>query len=343
MTPMNQINDPFMTELLRASDLLREAASWTLFTHQKPDGDAMGSVTALFEAGVLAGKRVTWAGPDSELPAAYRFLAHMDDYRVCEGPFPFDRPEELYVFLDCANGSRGGEGFEARLPGLRVLNVDHHEDNTRFGTVNCVDPTSSSTSELVFRILRAGGWGLSRALAESVYVGIWTDSGGFAFSCTTPRTHRLAAELLELGVEPGRLNDLLNQIYTPGGMSLRSRALSHIRVFGPGDAFAISWLSLRDFDETGALSGDTEGLSGAAMQIRGVRLAVFLTERKGGKVKASFRSREGVFPAADLARRLGGGGHPRAAGATLTGTLEEYLKKIPELLEARYAEWAAAH
>ena len=341
------MTDPFMTELVQASDLLKAEASWTLFTHQKPDGDAMGSATALLEAGALAGKQVSWVGPDPELPSSYAFLAHRDSYRAFEGAFPFDDPKELYVFLDCSNEARGIEGLDegaVSVKGLKILNIDHHEDNSRFGSVNCVDPSSSSTAELVFRILKAGGWRLSQALAESVYTGIWTDTGGFAFSCTSARTHRVAAELLDLGVDPGRLDDLINQIYTPGGIALRARALSRVRVFGPENLFAISWLSLEDFAETHALPEDTEGLSGVPMQIRGVRLAVFLTERKGGKIKASFRSREGVFPAAEIARKLGGGGHPRAAGATLKGgTLEEHLKNIPELLEARYAEWTAAH
>lgn len=336
------MTDPFMDELLQASSLLSDAPSWTLLTHQKIDGDATGSASALFEAGVLAGKSVSWIGPDPELPAAYRFLAHTGGYSPCTGAFSFDGTGELYVFLDCSNGTRSVKGVESMPVGAMVLNIDHHEDNTMFGMVNCVDPESSSTSELVYRILKAGDWTLSPRVAESVYVGIWTDSGGFAFSSTSPRTHRLAAELMELGVDPGRIADLIGQTLTPEGLALWARALSHVRVFGPEGIFAISWLSQADFDETHAVPSDTEGLASSMMRIRGVRLSVFLSELDAGKIKASFRSREGIFAAAEVARALGGGGHPRAAGATLHGAIDTWVANIQRDLERRYAEWAVA-
>ena len=336
------MTDPFMEELLQASSSLRGAPSWTLLTHQNIDGDAVGSASALFEAGVSSGKRVSWAGPDPELPIAYRFLAHTGDYEACPGTFAFDRPDELYVFLDCSNEARSVDGAGSMPEGTKVLNIDHQADNSRFGTVDCVDPSSSSTSELVFRILKAGGWPLSQTMAESVYVGIWTDSGGFSFSNTSPRTHRLAAELMELGVDPARIDSSIGQTLAPKGVALWARALSHVRIFGPEGTFAISWLSRSDFDEVHASSGDTEGLSNSMMRIRGVRLSAFLREQEDGEIKASFRSREGIFAAADVARALGGGGHARAAGATLHGSLDAWLEDLPQELERRYAEWAAA-
>ncbi|MBQ9528471.1 MAG: bifunctional oligoribonuclease/PAP phosphatase NrnA [Fretibacterium sp.] len=334
-----------MTEpdLLGASGLLRAAPDWTLFTHQKADGDAMGSASALFEVGVLAGRRVSWFSP-TPLPDGYRFLPHVEECQVCEETFAFNDPETLYVFLDCANETRSVKGFEAREPGTRFLNIDHHEDNTRFATLNCVDPGSSSTAELLFRVLKAGGWKLSKTVAESLYTGIWTDSGGFSFSNTSPRTHRLAADLMEMGVEPSCLDDRINQNRTPQGMALWGRAMSHIRVFGPENIFALAWLSQEDFAATGAEAGDTEGLPSSLMRLRGVRLIAFLTEQtSAGEVRVSFRSREGIFGAADVARALGGGGHPRAAGANHPGPLSVSLEEIPRMLEEHYAEWSAAH
>ncbi|MBR1672324.1 MAG: bifunctional oligoribonuclease/PAP phosphatase NrnA [Fretibacterium sp.] len=338
-----------MTEpdLFKASSLLKDSPEWVLFTHQKADGDTMGSASALFEAGMLAGRRISWFTP-TPLPSGYRFLAHVEECQICEGAFPF-KEGPLYVFLDCANETRSVKGFETREPGARFLNIDHHEDNTCFATLNCVDPSSSSTSELMFRILQAGGWELSKAAAESLYTGIWTDSGGFSFSNTSARTHRLAADLMELGAEPAWLDDLINQNRTPEGMALWGRAMSRIRLFGPRDCgsergiFALAWLSQEDFAATGAEAGDTEGLPSSLMRLKGVRLAAFLTEQESGEVRISFRSRERIFGAADVARELGGGGHPRAAGATHPGPLDASLMDIPRLLEKRYAEWSAAH
>ena len=330
-------------DLLGASGLLKAAPDWTLFTHQKADGDAVGSASALFEAGALTGRRVSWFTP-TPLPDGYRFLPHVEECRLCEGTYAFNDPATLYVFLDCANETRSVKGFEARESGTRFLNIDHHEDNTCFATLNCVDPGSSSTAELLFRVLKAGGWKLSQGAVEALYTGIWTDSGGFSFSNTSPRTHRLAAELMEMGAEPSRLDDRINQNRTPEGMALWGRALSHIRLFGPENIFALAWLSREDFAATGAEAGDTEGLPSALMRLRGVRLAVFLTEQTpGGEVRVSFRSREGIFGAADGARKLGGGGHPRAAGANHPGPLAVSLTEIPRMLEERYAEWSLAH
>ena len=328
--------------LSQAAALLEGSPSWTIFTHQKIDGDALGSASALFEAGRLQGKRVAWMGPDPALPQAYLFLSHTGDYRCFDGAFAFDGTD-LYIFLDSANETRSVGGLDARAPEARILNIDHHEDNSLYGTLNCVDPSSSSTSELVLRVMQAGGWALSLDIAESLYVGIWTDTGGFAHSNATARTHRLAADLLELGVDPARIDDRINQTRSPEGMALWGRALSHIRVFGPRGEFAIAWLSRADFGETGAASSETDGLPTYLMRLRGVCLTVLLSEMESGGVKASFRSTEGIFPAAEMARRLGGGGHPRAAGATLDGCLSDWLAAIPPMLEARYAEWAAAH
>ena len=183
---------------------------------------------------------------------------------------------------------------------------------------------------------------MSRGIAQSLYVGIWTDSGGFTFSNTSPETHRLVAELIELGVEPDVVDDEINQTRTPAGVALWGRAFSHVRVFGPENVFALGWLGPEDFKAVGAEASDTEGLPGSLMKIHGVRLAVFLTELSPAQIKASFRSRGGIFPAAEVARSFGGGGHPRAAGATLTGDLAGYLETIPKLLEDRYAEWDSA-
>lgn len=328
------------TCLVEAAALLRAFPRWTLFIHQKADGDAVGSAAALFEAGVLLGHRVRWMGPDPFLPAPYLFLPHADEYIACE-ELPFDDPEELYVFLDSSNEDRGVRGLESRKPDTVVLNLDHHEDNSRYGTLNCVDPTCPSTTELLYRIFKAGGWTLTTAVAESLYTGLVADTGGFMFSNTTPRAHRLAAELLELGVEPSRIANRIYKSRSPASMALWARALSRIEVWGGGE-FSLTWLELGDFSDTGALSADTEGLVNHLMTIRGVRFAMLLSEVAPGRFKASFRSEEGTVSAAAVARTLGGGGHPRAAGATLETSLSEALETVRSALEERHAEWALA-
>ena len=327
----------------QAAYLLKEASSWALFTHQKIDGDALGSATALFEAGRLMGKQVRWCGPDP-LPPAYFFLPHTSSY-LCSAECSFDDPEELYIFLDSANEDRSVRGLRARAPGIKVLNLDHHEDNTRFGTWNCVDASSSSTAEVVLNVMKAGGWEITPLMAECLYVGIISDTGGFVFTNTTSRTHRHAAELLDLGVCLARLDAFLRQTRTVEGMRLWGLAFERIQTWGDRGDFALSWLSQDDFNLSGAVRSDTEGLIGQLMLIGSVRFVAILYENEGAPdgVKASFRSKEGCVDAALVARSLGGGGHPRAAGASLSLPLPLAIETVRETVERLYAEWAASH
>lgn len=347
MTPMTDLHRPApqCDELLNAAaDKLRSADSWTIFTHRRADGDAMGSSSALFEVGRLAGKDVRWLGFDSELPPSYSFLVSAGEYRHVDS-FDFAAERGLCVFLDCANEMRiidDTSELPVSIAGADVLNIDHHADNTLFGTVNCVVPSSSSTSELLFRVIKVGGLPMSCGAAESLYTGIWTDSGGFSFSNTSPLTHRLAAELMEFGVDHVSIDEHINQTRSLECTALWARAFEHVRLFGPGNIFALSWLSFDDFKETGARGSDTEGMAGSLMYMKGVRLAVFMSEKKKGVVKLSFRSTSGIFPCSDAAHEFGGGGHPRASGARLQMPVDECIKVVTDCLERMYADWAAS-
>lgn len=321
--------------LVRVARLLSEAPSWAIFSHMKMDGDAVGTATALFEAGILQGKRVRWIGPDP-FPPAYAFLSHAEDY-VAQKDYLFDGGE-LYIFLDSANEDRGVKGLEHKSSGAVVLNIDHHEDNTHFGTVNCVDPGASSAAELMWRIMTSGGWTLTPRVAESLYTGIVADTGGFMYSNTTPITHHVAAELLGCGVDPARIDTWMRQTRSLEGMHLWGIALGRIARWGEDSQLAMSWLMLDDFKLTKALAGDTEFLVNQLLLIRGVRFAVLFVEGEE-HVKVSFRSKEGAVPAASVARVLGGGGHPRASGANLPLPLDHAIGIVRAAVEDTYAGW----
>jgi phosphoesterase RecJ-like protein len=332
--------------LLEVAQALEAASLWRIFTHRKLDGDAIGSATALFEAGVLRGKRVVWMGPDS-VPPSYLFLAHAGEYTV-QDEYPFDSEDDLHVFLDSANEDRGIRGLHGKTPGAFILNIDHHEDNTHYGTLNCVDSSASSTSELMWRIMTEAGWAITAGIAECLYTGISADTGGFVFSNTTDLTHRAAADLVARGAVPVKIDAALRQSRSLAGMHLWGVALSRIARWGEGLQFAMTWLAQEDFDRTGAIASDTEMLVGQALLIRGVRFAVLLIEeRKGAKeekneVKVSFRSKEGTVAASVVARSLGGGGHPRASAAVLAQPLDQAIETIRRSVENAYAEWASA-
>jgi phosphoesterase RecJ-like protein len=327
--------------LLQAARHLEAASLWRIFSHRKLDGDAIGSATALFEAGVLQGKHVIWMGPDP-VPPSYCFLPHTEEY-VARKEHSFDSESGLYVFLDSANEDRGVKGLHGRAPRAFILNIDHHEDNTRYGTLNCVDPSASSTSELIWRLMTAAGWPITAGIAECLYTGISADTGGFVFSNTTELTYRAGADLVARGASPMKIDTAMRQTRSLAGMRLWGAALSRLTCWGQDLQFAMTWLSREDFERTGALSSDTEMLVNQPLLIRGVRFAVLLTEEEGGsEVKVSFRSKEGTVTASTVARSLGGGGHPRASAAILAQPLNQAMETIRKSVDDAYAEWVSA-
>ncbi len=324
--------------MLLASDTLKTHDTWTVFTHKKADGDAVGSATALIQAGVNLNKKVKWFSPDEKLPETYRFLSCFDVH-VCTDEFAFDDSHELYIFLDCSNESRSVMGYDVQK-NITALNIDHHEDNSHYGKINCVDGKASSTCEVLYRILKAGNWNITKNIAESLYTGIFTDTGGFTFSNTSPLTHRVIAEIIELGAEPSHMADMISQNKSVPGFKVWSKALSRVKTFGPEDIFAVSWLSADDFREACADLTENEGLPSMLMTLRGVKFIAMITENLKGEIRASFRSREGSpLGAGEFARLLGGGGHERASGSFVEfGTLNECVSEIESLILKKYHE-----
>ena len=315
-----------------ASSTLRANHVWHIFTHRKADGDAIGSANALIEAGKLEGHSVFWHSPDEKLPEGYGYLPHFAEHITTE-TFVFDG-EGLFVFLDCANETRSVSGFKGSI---NSLNIDHHEDNSHYARVNCVDGKASSTCEMLFRVFKAGGWEITRTIAESLYTGLFTDTGSFTYSNTSPLTHRIAAELIEAGAEPGHMTDLITQNKTSAGMALWACAMSRIERFGPDEMFAVARLYAEDFARTGADMTETEGLPAMLMAMRGVKFLFTATEYPNASKRLSFRSREGSpFNAGEISRELGGGGHERAAGANFEGSVDEAVEAVKGLLLRKY-------
>ncbi|MBQ7558791.1 MAG: DHH family phosphoesterase [Synergistaceae bacterium] len=330
-------------DLLSASKTLKAYGTWKIFTHAKADGDAWGSSTALYTAGKNLGKNVCWLNPDEKLSDRYKYLSGFDAHITCE-KFDFvNENDVLYIFLDCSNEERGTLGFDASK-NINALNIDHHEDNSLFGRVNCVDGKASSTCEMLYRIFEADGWEITQPIAESLYTGIFTDTGGFSFSNTSPLTHNIAAELIKLGAEPAHMSDLISQNKTPADFLLWSRAMSRVKMFGPENIFAISILFASDFQEVGADMTGTEGLSSMFMTIMGVKLISTILEFPTGNVRLSIRSREGSpFGAGEFARTLGGGGHERAAGAKFNVPINDAMNELEKLIMQKYHECLNSH
>ena len=294
---------------------LRAADKLLLTTHENPDGDALGSLLAMHGLLVQLGKdSVMYMSPDEfPLPWEYRGLP-LDEGLVMTPP-P-DVAERTIVFLDCGNIDRMPVDF-LQADGLHILNIDHHHDNTRFGTVNLVCPVASCTAEMVWRIAKELGAEITPAIAKALYVGLVTDTGRFMYENTTPLAHRMGAELIEAGVQPHKVYRELYEDLPFRRLQLLQRALASVERHDHG-ALTVAHLVKDDYESTGALETDSEGVVDHMRAVEGTRVAVLvrelLSDGRDGMRKVSLRATDGSVDVSLVARAFGGGGHPQAAG-----------------------------
>jgi phosphoesterase RecJ-like protein len=320
------------TEIDEVLDELRLADKLLLTTHENPDGDALGSLLAMHYTLQQLGKdSVMYMSPD-EFPLPYEYRDMVFDGLL--GDPPDDLTERTVVFLDCGNIDRMPVDF-LRSQGLHILNIDHHHDNTRFGTVNLVDPQASCTAEIVWQLAKELGAELTPDIADALYVGLVTDTGRFSYENTSADSHRMAAELMEAGVNPHLVYRRLFEDLPYRRLQLLQRALSSVRREDDG-AITLASLTKDDYRETGAQETDSEGIVDHMRAVEGTAVAVLvrelLAEDRNGLRKVSLRATDGRVDVSRIARELGGGGHPQAAGFTTELTVDELVERLrPEV------------
>ena len=228
---------------------LRSAQKFLLTTHENPDGDALGSLLGMHQLLKQLGKdSVMFLGADEfPLPWEYR---KMPLGEVQNEP-PADLDKRTVVFLDCGNIDRMPVDFLQR-DGIHIVNVDHHHDNTRFGTVNLVDPQASCTAEIVWELAKELGAEITPEIGAALYVGLVTDTGKFMYTNTSARSHRMAAELMEAGVDTHEVYRRLYEELPYARLLLLSRALNAVQRFDGGAVTATC-------SDEGRLRGDRRG------------------------------------------------------------------------------------
>jgi bifunctional oligoribonuclease and PAP phosphatase NrnA len=317
-----------VTDLDQVVGELRQAEKLLLTTHENPDGDALGSLLATHQILTLLGKDslMFMAADEFPLPAEYR---HMDFTGVLNDPPP-DVDERTIVFLDCGNIDRMPVEF-LQQDHLHILNIDHHHDNTRFGTVNLVVPTASCTAEIVYRIAKELGVEITPLIGEALYVALVTDTGRFMYENTTPEAHRMAAELIELGVDVHRVYRRLYEDLPFGRLQLLARALNRVSRHDNG-ALTVTYLTRQDYEETGSLETDSEGIVDHIRAVEGTAVAALvrelLSDDRVGVRKVSLRSTDGRVDVSRIARAHGGGGHRQAAGFSTELPVEELVERL---------------
>jgi bifunctional oligoribonuclease and PAP phosphatase NrnA len=309
---------------------LREAQRLLLTTHENPDGDALGSLLAMHWMLQQLGKdSLMYMSPDEfPLPWEYRGWT----FEGIVGTPPADVDERTIVFLDCGNIDRMPVDFLQR-EGLHILNIDHHHDNTRFGTVNLVDPEASCTAEIVWRLGKELGAEITPPIADALYTALVTDTGRFMYENTTLEAHRMAGELIQSGVEPHRVYRRLYEELPFSRLRVLQRALASVERYDDG-AITIAHLTKRDYEETGALEPDSEGVVDHMRAVEGTLVAVLvrelLADDREGMRKVSLRATDGSVDVSRIARGFGGGGHTQAAGFTTRVAYPELVERLRE-------------
>lgn len=310
---------------------LRDNPRFLVVSHENPDGDALGSLLATHRALVALGKDSLMIAPgDAPLPGEYRFLELPAAGLLRERPG--DLGERVLVAVDCAQASRIHDK-ELAADAPLVVNIDHHHDNTRFGTVNLVADGASSTAEALAAVFAGLGVTITPEIAEPLYVGLVTDTGRFQYSNTTPQSLRLAADLVEAGADVRRVFENVYENTPYPKLKLLARALERAQRY-EDDRIVVSYLVRTDFADVGAAEPYSEGVIDYLRAIEGVELAVLLREPPvdGAARKGSLRSSIEALDVSAIARQFGGGGHRQAAG--FSSELE--VAEITEIVVAGY-------
>lgn len=297
--------------------------------HVHPDADVLGTLLALGEALEHRGWHVTAGGPHPA-PAALDFLPGIHRWEVLktlEGRF------DVVVLTDCPNPGRT-EGLIEAARGVAgaIVNIDHHPDNRRYGTVNWIDVGAAATGEMLYRLLVALRVSVTPSMAQNLFTAIHTDTGSFRYSNVTPETFRIAAALTEAGATPAAVSSALYERRAPDALRWLGESLSRVRVSDDG---RIAWLAL----PAGLVPErfiEAEELVNYPRSIGSVRVGFLLRELGGGRVKVSLRAK-GDVDVNRVAARFGGGGHANAAGCTIAGSLDAVTQQMLEAVRAAVA------
>jgi bifunctional oligoribonuclease and PAP phosphatase NrnA len=322
-------------DLEAVADAIRANDRFLVVTHENPDGDALGSMLGTTLALRSLGKDVVmYLSGDAPLPGEYRFLRLEELQR---GELPADVGERVLLAVDCANERRIGPESTALERARLVVDVDHHHDNSRFGAVNLIVPDASSTAEIVRDVLRELDVELTPDIAESLYVALVTDTGRFQYSNTTPKSLRLAAELVEAGAD---VHGIFRHVYETvqfAKLKLLARALDRAQLF-EGGRLVVSYLVRGDFAAVGAEEPYSEGIIDYLRSVEGSEMVALIREPprdEGPARRVSLRSSHDEVDVSAIARQVGGGGHRQAAGFSSS-------REIGEIIEFLHRAFVAA-
>jgi bifunctional oligoribonuclease and PAP phosphatase NrnA len=298
-------------------EIFRNHQTFALMSHQRPDGDAIGSQLALGLALEEMGKTVYYWNVDG-LPESMEFLPHSEKISL---PPEIAPAIDVAIALDTATKVRLGEANIAACAQAKLwVNIDHHMSNPRYGDMNYVDASSPATGQIIYEIIQALQMPLPDGTRDAIYVAVSTDTGSFQYDSTTAKTYRMAADLMDRGLQVGQINAKTYDNHPFRRVELLRTLLNTLELSAAGKV--ASWEMLDATRVSLQLQpDDSEGLIDMIRAIRGVQVAVFFEELPDGKIRVSMRSKDRSVDVCKIATIFGGGGHYLAAGIRMAGPL----------------------
>jgi phosphoesterase RecJ-like protein len=303
--------------------------TFAVSTHVNPEGDALGSAIALALALRGAGKKADVVIRD-HVPAYLDFLPYQGVVATQNRTLPAGY--DVLAVVDCGDLDRTGLFANTPPPVKLVVNIDHHLTNREFGGLNWVVPDATASGQMVYEVIRAWGLSVSRDMALCLYTTLLSETGSFRYSNTKPATLRMAADLLECGVESAKVAQALYERNSPGRLQLLGEVLRSLARHAGGK---IAWVTVtqESFQKTGTSAEDTEEMVNYPRSLKGVEVAVLFREITPTEYKVSLRS-QGRVDVAAVAEGFGGGGHRNAAGCTVQGDLTSVQGRVLSVVEA---------
>jgi phosphoesterase RecJ-like protein len=318
---------PTQTDLREIADAIRSHERFLVATHENPDGDALGSILAMKDALEQLGKdAVMYLYGSTPLPTEYGFMPLGDLRRE----LPADAGERVVIALDCANERRLGPDRGVLDAAPLVIDIDHHHDNTRFGDLNLVLAEASSTGEILAGLFAELGVRLTPEIAEALYIALVTDTGRFQYTNTSPKTLRLAADLVEAGANVHRVFQEVYETVAFAKLKLLARALERAQVL-EGGRLIVSVLLRSDFDAVGAEEPFSEGIIDHLRAVEGADMVALIREpptQNGPTRRVSLRTTAEDIDVSAIARKSAGGGHRQAAGFSSERPIAEIVEFI---------------
>jgi len=292
-------------EIRRLIDIIEKYQDFILFTHINPDGDAIGSILGFYYFLLEIGKK-PYIFLNSPIPSFYRFLLKGDVNTISN----LDRSYNIGIVFDCSDIYRVKEDLNVKEKTKILINIDHHTSNSKFGDINIINEKASSVTEIIYDILTKSKFNISINVAACLLTGLITDTGSFRFSNTTPKSLKVASNLVKIGVD---ISSISKEIYEKRKLSsLKLLGISLLRINVDKD-IAWSFINMEDMEKYNATLEDTEGIIDNLRMLKDVRVVVFFYPINEKTLKVSLRSKDNRIDVSKFAQSFGGGGTQRGS------------------------------